>query len=119
MFRETDRAGLGDSFQARGYIDSVAHQVTVALLDHIANMNANPEFNTAIFRYAGVAVDHRVLNLDGAAHGIDHAAKLDRAPSPVRLNTRPLCTEMVGSMRSLRKARSRAKVRSSSTPSAG
>ena len=37
------------------------------------------------------------------------------APSPVRLTTRPLWTAMVGSMRSLRSALSRASVRSSST----
>src|SRR5271163_3334359 len=74
---DTTRRRTGASWRcSRRDIDSVAHQVTVALLDHIANMNANPEFNTAIFRYAGVAVDHRVLHLDGAAHGIDHAAEL-------------------------------------------
>jgi hypothetical protein len=33
-----------------------------------------------------------------------------RAPSPVRFMTRPLCTEIVGSMRSLRSARRRARV---------
>ena len=38
------------------------------------------------------------------------------APSPVRFMTRPLCTEIVGSMRSLRSARRRASVRSSSAP---
>src|SRR5271165_2593999 len=38
------------------------------------------------------------------------------APSPVRFTTRPLCTEIVGSMRSLRSALSRASVRSSSAP---
>ena len=38
------------------------------------------------------------------------------APSPVRLTTRPLCTAIVGSIRSLRNARNRAKVRSSSAP---
>ena len=36
------------------------------------------------------------------------------APSPVRLITRPLCTAIVGSIRSLRSARNLAKVRSSS-----
>jgi predicted ATPase len=39
-----------------------------------------------------------------------------RMPSPVRLTTRPLWMAMVGSMRSLRSARSRARVRSSSAP---
>jgi hypothetical protein len=39
-----------------------------------------------------------------------------RTPSPVRFTTRPLCTAMVGSIRSLRRALSRASVRSSSDP---
>jgi hypothetical protein len=39
-----------------------------------------------------------------------------RTPSPVRLTMRPLCTAMVGSIRSLRSARRRASVRSSSDP---
>ena len=30
-----------------------------------------------------------VLHLDRAAHRVDDAAKLDEAPSPVRLTTRP------------------------------
>ena len=37
-------------------------------------------------------------------------------PSPVRFTTRPLCTAIVGSIRSLRSARSRARIRSSSEP---
>ena len=28
-------------------------------------------------RHSGVALDHAVLHLDRAAHGVDHAAKLD------------------------------------------
>jgi hypothetical protein len=31
-------------------------------------------------RQARVALDHAVLHLDGAAHGIDYAAELDEAP---------------------------------------
>ncbi len=38
------------------------------------------------------------------------------APSPVRLTTRPLWTAIIGSIRSLRSARSRASMRSSSEP---
>ena len=37
-------------------------------------------------------------------------------PSPVRLTTRPWWTAMVGSIRSLRSDRSRARIRSSSAP---
>ena len=81
---ETDGAGLGDTFQSRGNIDAVAHQVAVALLDHIAEMDADPELDAALGRQASVALDHAVLHLDGAAHGIDDASELDedcRRPS--------------------------------------
>ena len=64
-------------FQSRGDIDAVAHQVAVALLDDIAQMNADAELDAALGRQAGVALDHAVLHLDGAAHGVDHAAELD------------------------------------------
>ena len=74
---KTDRAGLGDAFQSRGDIDAVAHQIAVALLDHIAEMDADAELDTPLGRQPGVALDHAVLHLDGAAHGVDHAAKLD------------------------------------------
>jgi hypothetical protein len=116
VFGKTDGAGFGDAFQSRGDIDAVAHQIAVALLDHIANMNADAELDAALGRKAGVALDHAVLHLDGAAHGVDHAAELNEAPSPVRLTTRPVVHGDVGSIRSLRSARSRASVRSSSEP---
>ena len=69
--------GCGDALQARGDVDAVAHQVAVAFLDHIAQMDADPELDAAVLRHAGIALDHAVLHLDGAAHGIDHAAELD------------------------------------------
>ena len=74
---QADRAGLGDAFQSRGDIDAVAHQIAVALLDHVAQMNADAELDASLGRQAGVALDHAVLHLDGAAHGVDHAAELD------------------------------------------
>ena len=74
---QTDRAGLGDAFQPRGDIDAVAHQIAVALLDHVAEMDADAKLDAALGRNAGVPLDHAVLHLDGAAHGVDHAAELD------------------------------------------
>ena len=102
VLRQTDRARLGDPLQSGGDIDAVAHQVAVALLDDVAKVNADAEFDLAIARHAGVALDHRVLDLDCAAHGVDHERNSTRAPSPVRLITRPLWTAIVGSIRSLR-----------------
>src|SRR5271170_4303814 len=74
---QTDRARFGDAFQPRGDVDAVAHQIAVALLDDVAQMNADPEDDAAILGHAGVALDHGVLNFDGAAHGVDDAAELD------------------------------------------
>ena len=76
---KADRAGRGDALQPRGDIDAVAHQVAVALLDDVAEMDADAELDAALRRHAGIALDHAVLHLDGAAHGVDHAAELDEA----------------------------------------
>ena len=76
---KTDRAGRGDPFQSRGDVDAVAHEVAVGLLDDVAKVNADPEFYAALGRQAGVALDEAILHLDGAAHGVDHAAELDEA----------------------------------------
>jgi hypothetical protein len=35
-------------------------------------MDADPEFDAALGRHAGVALDEAVLHLDRAAHGIDN-----------------------------------------------
>ena len=97
-------------------IDPVAHQVSIALLDHIAEMDADAELDAALGRKAGVALDHAVLHLDGAAHGVDHTAELNKTPVAGALYHVPVCTATVGSIRSLRSARSRASVLSSSMP---
>src|SRR5271165_5801710 len=74
---QADGAGLGDSFQSRGDIDAVAHQIAVGLLDHVAEMDAYPKLDAALRRHARITLDHRVLNFDRAAHGVHHAAELD------------------------------------------
>src|SRR5258708_5560930 len=40
VLRQTDRSGLRDSLETRGDVDAVAHQVSVAFLDYVAEMNA-------------------------------------------------------------------------------
>ena len=77
LLGKADRAGFGDAFQSRGDVDPIAHQVAIALLDDVAEVNADPEDDAAILGHAGVTLDHGVLNFDGAAHGIDDAAELD------------------------------------------
>jgi hypothetical protein len=41
-------------------------------------MNAAAELDSALRRQAQIALDHAILNLDGAAHGIDDATELDQ-----------------------------------------
>src|SRR5271157_5855458 len=107
---ETDRAGLANAFEARGDVDAVAHQIAVALLDHVAEVNADPDGTPALrsTRPFCTSMAQRT-----ASTTLRNSMRL---PSPVRLTTRPWCTAMVGSMRSLRSALSRASVRSSSAP---
>jgi hypothetical protein len=40
-------------------------------------MNANAKLDETLSRKTRVALDHAVLHLDGAAHGVDHAAELN------------------------------------------
>ena len=77
LLGKTDRARLGDPFQARGDIDAVAHEIAVTLLDDVADMDADAKFDSPILGHSGVALDEAVLHFDRAAHRIDHAAELD------------------------------------------
>src|ERR1019366_147626 len=52
-------------------------QIAVALLDHIAEMDADAKLNVSLGRNAGVALDHAVLHLDSAAYSLDYTAELD------------------------------------------
>ena len=74
---KADRAGLGDAFEPGGDIDAVPHEIAVALLDDVAEMNADAEFDAPLRRHAGVALDEAGLHFDRAAHRVDDAAELD------------------------------------------
>ena len=54
-------------FQSRGDIDAVAHQVAVALLDDVTEVNTNAIFDTPVGRYPGVAFDEAGLHFDCAS----------------------------------------------------
>ncbi len=74
---KTDRAGLCDPFQSRRDIDAVAHQIAVALFNHVSQVDADAKLDPALRWQARIALDHAVLHLDGAAHRVDDATKLD------------------------------------------
>jgi hypothetical protein len=74
---DTYPSGLGEPLQARGDIDAAAHQVAVALFDHVAEMDADAKFDAPVRPDPSVALDHRSLDFNGAVHRVDDAAELD------------------------------------------
>jgi hypothetical protein len=49
-------------------------------------MNANAKLDALLGQHVGVALDHRGLDFDRAAHRVDHAAELDNAAVPGALD---------------------------------
>ena len=90
LLRETNSAGLGDAFQSRGDIDAIAHQVAVALLDYIAQMDSDAKLDALLGWNARIALEHAVLHLDGAAHRVDNAAELNNGSIAGALDYPPI-----------------------------
>src|SRR6202035_2673241 len=62
-----------------GDVDAITHQIAVALLDHIAEMNADAKEDAPVLRHFDIAFDHRALHFNREAHRINDAAELDDA----------------------------------------
>jgi hypothetical protein len=60
-------------------IQSIAYLVDNVILDHIAEMDADPKFNALVGRDPDVALDHRPLDFNGAVHCVDDTPELDDA----------------------------------------
>jgi hypothetical protein len=58
--------------------DAVAHEIAVGLLDNIAQMNADAEFDASFGRKAFVALSQAILHLECTAHCVDYAAEFDQ-----------------------------------------
>ena len=87
--RKTDAARFANSLEPRSDVDPVAHQVAVALLDDVAQVDADASLDALVGWQASVALRQAATHFHGAAHGLDHAAKFDDRPVPGPL-TRPL-----------------------------
>ncbi|MCX8227880.1 MAG: hypothetical protein OTI35_17565, partial [Sulfitobacter sp.] len=70
-------ARLGKPLKTRGDVDTITHQIAVIFLDHITKVNAYTKLDTVIRRFICVSLGHDILNLDGAARGLNNTAKLD------------------------------------------
>jgi hypothetical protein len=53
-------------------------------------MNANPELDAALVGHARVALDHRVLDFDGATHGVHHGAEFHQRAVACPLDHAPM-----------------------------
>ena len=72
-------------------IDAVAHQVAVALLDHVAEMDAEAKFDAlALPADLHARSTHRSLDFNGVVHlRLTTLRNSTIEPSPVRLTMRP------------------------------
>ena len=53
-------------------------------------MDADAKLDAPLGRQSGVAFDHAVLDFNSAAHGVDHAAKLDERAVAGQLDDAPI-----------------------------
>ena len=72
---DADLAGLGQRFQPRRHIHPIAKDVLL-LDDHVAEVYTHPEVDPLIGLDRAVPLGHTTLELDGAAHRVDHTRKL-------------------------------------------
>ncbi len=73
--RDRDAAGFGQGLQPRRDVDAVAVEIA-AFDDHIADIDADPEYHGLVGGPGLVRLGHLLLQGDGAEHGIDRAAEL-------------------------------------------
>ena len=74
-------AGISQGFDPGGDVDAVAIEV-VALDDHVAEIDADAQFDAAVRFDPGVPLGHRLLHFDRAAHRIDDARKFHQQAVP-------------------------------------
>ena len=87
---ETDRARLADALQSRGDVDAVAHQIAVAFLDHVAEMDADPKLDALAQAAPRRCARPWPFCTSMAQRTASTTLRNSTiAPSPVRLTTRP------------------------------
>ena len=90
VLRQAYRARLADAFQPRGDVDAIAHEIPVALLDNVAQMDADPEFYAALFGATRRCARPSPFCISMAQRTASTTLRNSmRLPSPVRLTMRP------------------------------
>jgi hypothetical protein len=72
---KTNTARIRDAFETSRHIDRVAKYIA-SILDHVADIDADPEFYALIRRYVRIAFGHATLNIDCATYRIHNAVEL-------------------------------------------
>ena len=89
VVRKTDRPRHSHSLEARSDVDHIPHEVAIALLNDVAHVNADTEFDAPFGRQSDVTLNHAGLHLDRAANRIDDAPELNDAAVPSALDDTP------------------------------
>ena len=74
---DTDAAGVGYAFKARGDVDVIAEDVVV-IKDYVADVDADPEFDPDCRGDVGVLRRHSALDFDRTARRVHRTRKLDQ-----------------------------------------
>ena len=104
---------MADRAACRRGMDAVTVDIA-ALDDHIAEIDPDPKPDALVPRQVRIALRHAALNVHSAAHGVDHACKLDQRAVADQLDDAAAVPAIVGSMKSSRRTRRPASVPSSS-----
>jgi hypothetical protein len=73
----TDPIGFGEGFEPCRNVDAIAENI-VAVDNNVPEVDADAELDAMVRRHALIAILHRVLNLDCALDGFDHAREFDQ-----------------------------------------
>ena len=86
--RDADGAGLGERLEPGGDVDAVAKDV-VAVDDDVAEIDADPQLETALGRDRGVDRARGALHLDSATQRVDDARKIRQQAVACRADDPP------------------------------
>jgi hypothetical protein len=89
VVRQADRPGQRDPFEARGDIDTVAHKVAVALLDTVAEMDADTKLDALSGATSALRSTIALWTSTGKVHRVTTLRNSMMLPSPVRLTMPP------------------------------
>jgi hypothetical protein len=99
--RNHDPARISESLEPCRDVDAVTKNIT-AIDYNVANIDADSKLNTLVDRHLGIAIGHTALNINGAAHSVDHADELHQDPIARCLDDAAAMLVIFGSTSSLR-----------------